>query len=100
MALSDLPPPQKVVRKWHSLGEEKGEGRIRRPAVVLADADRDFEAFREIDDSGQAPNELCVGVFAREKSRGQGQGTREGLEDPYVKLKVAARRSNRAQINQ
>ena len=78
VALSDL-PPQKVVRKWHSLGDEKGE--VELVLQWCYDADRDFEAFPEVDESGKMPNELCVGVFPREKSRGQGQGHRgQGLE--------------------
>ena len=50
MALSEL-PPQKVVRKWHSLGDDKGE--VELVLQWCYDADRDFEAFPEIDESGR-----------------------------------------------
>ena len=87
VALSEL-PPQKVVRKWHSLGDDKGE-----VEVILQwcyDADRDFEAFPEIDESGKMPNELCVGVFRARNLAVKDKGiVGKGSSDPYVKLKVA-----------
>ena len=87
LALSDL-PQQKVVRKWHSLGEDKGE--VELVLQWCYDADRDFEAFPEIDDSGQAPNELCVGVFRARNLAVKDKGiVGKGSSDPYVKLKVA-----------
>ena len=87
VALSEL-PPQKVVRTWHSLGEDKGE--VELVLQWCYDADRDFEAFPEVDDSGKMPNELCVGVFRARNLAVKDKGiVGKGSSDPYVKLKVA-----------
>ena len=87
VALSDL-PQQKVVRKWYSLGPEKGE--VELVLQWCYDADRDFEAFPEIDESGKMPNELCVGVFRARNLAVKDKGiVGKGSSDPYVKLKVA-----------
>ena len=87
VALSEL-PPQKVVRRWHSLGEDKGE--VELVLQWCYDADRDFEAFPEIDESGKMPNELCVGVFRARNLAVKDKGiVGKGSSDPYVKLKVA-----------
>ena len=87
VALSEL-PPQKVVRKWYSLGDEKGE--VELVLQWCYDADRDFEAFPEVDESGKMPNELCVGVFRARNLAVKDKGiVGKGSSDPYVKLKVA-----------
>ena len=87
VALSEL-PQQKVVRKWHSLGEDKGE--VELVLQWCYDADRDFEAFPEVDESGSMPNELCVGVFRARNLAVKDKGiVGKGSSDPYVKLKVA-----------
>lgn len=92
--LSDL-APQKVIRQWHTLHDPTGkrsvEGEVELILQWCYDADRDFEAFPEVDESGKAPNELCVGVFrarnlaVKDKALLVGRGS----SDPYVKLKVA-----------
>ncbi len=87
VALSEL-PPQKVVRKWYSLGDDKGE--VELVLQWCYDADRDFEAFPEVDESGKMPNELCVGVFRARNLAVKDKGiVGKGSSDPYVKLKVA-----------
>ena len=92
VALSEL-PPQKVCRKWYALQDKTGQPGQGEVEVILQwcyDADRDFEAFPEIDNSGQAPNELCVGVFRARNLAAKDKGiVGKGSSDPYVKLKVA-----------
>ena len=76
------------MRKWHSLGEDKGE--VELVLQWCYDADRDFEAFPEIDESGEDAQRIVRRRLPGAESGGQGQGhRRQGLEDPYVKLKVA-----------